>query len=514
VVAEPLILWALACHRQVPPDATVRRATPTEAREPHHAARARYLNALYLSSQGHYEQAEASVRVALLFDPGSGWLHLDYGRWLLDLGAWTYAESHLLAARDYGLGALAGEPLVRLYTDSGRPQAALEAAVRWADEPLSAGQAERALALVAVGRVDLALPDALAALQHSPADQAMRRILVMSAHETNRWWTALQALDRAAQSLPDDQAAWRDLALAASEAGHEPLCDRATARWFVLDAEAAVLERSRSVLRRKKVEQAASLHARLLGDEPEVVVVRAGLASLLGRHAEARADLEAALERAPSDRDLRLRLADVSAAAGDGEAALAALGSVVGLSAHALARLEAWALHEAYGVEAALAHLEGHPQGGHPSVLTMRGGLLLEAGRVVDAVDLLKVASARRPEVVSLRVRLAEALLELGDLERAAKEAQVALTAEPGRVDALLLLAGLDLDAGGGSTWAGPLTEAVEAHPGNAWLVAALARAHYQGGDAAEAAIWARAARVLSDDEVLLASLPPILETP
>ncbi len=79
-------------------------------------------------------------------------------------------------------------------------------------------------------------------------------------------------------------------------------------------------------------------------------------------------------------------------------------------------------------------------------------------------------------------------------------------------MDALLVLAGLDLEAGGGGSWVGPLTEAVERAPGDAWLVAALARAHYQGGDAAEAAAWARAARVLSDDEAVLASLAAIPE--
>ena len=378
---EPLILWALACHRQVPPDATVRRAPTSEQRDPHHAARARYLHALYLSSQGRYDQAEASLRVAMLFDPGSPALHVNYGRWLVDLGAWTWAETHLLAARDAGAGAQVGEDLVRLYQATGRPDAAEEAALAWLEEPLELGHGERARALVDVGRAALAFDDAVRAVRDEPGVAAHRRFLIVAAAAAERWWTTLEVLAAVAEARPEDARAWADLAGAAAEAGHEPHADAGSAAWYALAPEDALLPRARSVLRREAADEARPLFDALEGNhQREAVLARAGLGGLLGESGVV-GELEAALVELPGDRELSLRLAEVHVQLDQLDEALAALEAAGGLSAHALARLEAWTISEIRGPADAIAHLEGHPQSGHPSVLTMRGGLLLDAGR-------------------------------------------------------------------------------------------------------------------------------------
>jgi tetratricopeptide (TPR) repeat protein len=132
--------------------------------------------------------------------------------------------------------------------------------------------------------------------------------------------------------------------------------------------------------------------------------LRARVAQREGRSDDALADLHRALEHAPGDRQLLLEVAEIHRSLGRPQRALAALAT----------------LRETY------------PDGEVPAETLYLSGLAMAAlERPADAIDAYLAAADRGMAGANLLASLAEARLQMGDLEAAAHAAQEALAIEP-----------------------------------------------------------------------------------
>jgi tetratricopeptide (TPR) repeat protein len=138
--------------------------------------------------------------------------------------------------------------------------------------------------------------------------------------------------------------------------------------------------------------------------------LRARVAQREGRTDDALADLHRALEHAPGDRRLLLEVAEIHRSLGRPQRALAALAT----------------LRETY------------PDGEVPAEPLYLSGLALAAlGRPADAIDAYLAAADRGMAGANLPASLAEARLQMGDLDAASHAAQQALAIEPGHTAGL-----------------------------------------------------------------------------
>jgi tetratricopeptide (TPR) repeat protein len=138
--------------------------------------------------------------------------------------------------------------------------------------------------------------------------------------------------------------------------------------------------------------------------------LRARVALREGRPDDALADLHRALEHAPGDRRLLLEVAETHRLLGRPQRALAALA----------------ALRETY------------PDGEVPAETLYLSGLALSAlGRPADAIDAYLAAADRGMAGANFLASLAEARLQMGDLDAASHAAQQALAVAPGHATAL-----------------------------------------------------------------------------
>jgi len=482
-----------------------------------HEARKHYLTALALAESGALDEAERSLQRAALFDPRSPWMELGYGRFLVDLGQQERAEPHLQMAVERSVGRSSGHEaraaLIGLYVELARFDDARAALGGWSGDELGLHERHiRAGYRLQLGDAEGAMSDLAAWLTENPRDQAALTDYLRAAGRAGRWYSALAILQALAALEPESVALQRSLAQVAAHVDHEPLAAEAVASWDTLtdgrDVE-AVLERTRSALRREAADEAPTLLARLTALEgepgPDRSSLEAGLMALAGDEAGARAALEAALLRWPGDRVLALRLAEVEADAGAIGAASAAVGRAEGLTEGTRARIEARFLVHGGEPEAAIDRLSEALETGEPEVALALSGALVDAGRPEEAVALLEGILGRDdppPGVaVKLTWALAQALDSAGQGRDALDRALYALDLDADFRPAMAYLgrnhtdAGLLLDDA-----ARLLTLAIEETPADAGLMDALALVHYQSGNVQEALEWLKQAAALDPD--------------
>lgn len=146
----------------------------------------------------------------------------------------------------------------------------------------------------------------------------------------------------------------------------------------------------------------------------------------------------------------------------------------------------------------ALASLESLAQtrryGSSAWVYAMKGDCLLEANRAADARGAYREATKLEPYTAGLWTKLARAELAAGMATEAVRDAEKALSLDPGSLDATMVHGYALLRDGQGARAAAAMREAISTHPESATLWCLLGRAQQAGGDALSALVSYRKA--------------------
>ncbi len=293
-----------------------------------------------------------------------------------------------------------------------------------------------------------------------------------------------------------------DEARAAVEAGTRtspPLADAGYHRARILRAAG----RSAEALRALDVPEGGA-------NRPDALALHARLLVEVGRPAEGRAAIEAALRDLPDDYVLLGALVSVCGAQGDKEAVLAAVDRMAMLDPEARARTRARSLAGLGDVEGALTALRATGPA-QPESWIVGGTVLREAGRASEAVDWLAKGVDRFPRSAPLRAELGLAQAAADQAEAALLAMREALALDPAEPRAARFYArAVDLDGPADRLRQarGYVLAALERQPGDAELLATLGRVEYalhQPLRAVEA--WEEACRYARPDADLLARL-------
>jgi tetratricopeptide (TPR) repeat protein len=228
-------------------------------------------------------------------------------------------------------------------------------------------------------------------------------------------------------------------------------------------------------------------------DAPDVY---AGLLALTDGLAAALDALALAQAEAPRDRRLALRRAEVLAAAGQLDGALAALAAIPGLPPATLARLQAGTLAKSGDRDGALGLVV--PHGSDQAAARLQVRLLLELGRPAEALQIAESGLALWPDDPLLPVRRVLALEGVGRTPEALAVALGLAERHPEDVDLALVQSRLSPPSLAGIA---TLQRALEAHPAEPELWLELARSEWVSGSQ-EAARFAaqRAGQLLGRD--------------
>lgn len=392
--ARALIFLALAGCGSVlsqtrPPPLAATHAEPVVPAR----ARYHYLVARLAIEEERWPEAEAALRTALLHDPDSPWIWLSLadvargdgeeveerrrvqeavrfgpelhqtwsrlGRVSEAAGDTRTAIDAYREATDRGAGSEAWLPLCRMLVRREDPLAA--AAVRaWRATKVTDPEdlRERGRLLVKVGELAAAVPDLGEALIHDPTDARLLDELLTAVTGSGLYRQGLSRLAIVHQLVPrDTDVLLRSYHLAATAGDH------------VRAAEA--LE---------------ALDLLLGGHESQVKLWLADAYSALGRHAEARAELEAGARTAPPIADLPFHRARILRAEGRPAEALKAL-----------------------QVPAKGAN--------RPDAVALQARLFIDVGRAAQARDVLTTALLTLPDDYVILGALVSAHVALGDRE-------------------------------------------------------------------------------------------------
>ncbi len=428
--------------RVAPPPGLVRHQTEDVGASSQ--SRAAALRGELALARGDHRLAVAALGEAVLLDPGSAWLRRRLGRAFLERGELDLAREHLEEAtrRDPDCGScwldlarvvrFSGDQVgaasyyeraaetgggwrsraggIDVLLDLGgdeerrRAEALLDA---WPDPAPQQDHAlaERGRRAHALGRSEAAFSDLQRHLGRHPADPGALELFVALGRSLNRRWSTREALRRAVAASPGRELAPRLLTRWCQELGDRPGELRSLERISRLTGGSSSddLER-RIVLHRElgEVERADALLAELRQRDPRhprlselaswpaaAPVVSAGQAW------RARIETDGLTAAAQAARD---RLADTP---GDLWAQLVLVEeSLASVSSQDQVRRRDAGRY----VQAAL---EGHPI--DPWVLDIAARVLLQQGKVRDALVLLEDASRLHPNDPQLRQRLGEA---------------------------------------------------------------------------------------------------------
>jgi tetratricopeptide (TPR) repeat protein len=229
-------------------------------------------------------------------------------------------------------------------------------------------------------------------------------------------WPAAEAyFAEAIRAHPDDAAARRYYAdvLWRRGAQQQALLQAEEGLRLAGDDPASAVQVGEMNLTMGRIDEAGRLANAALDAQPSYSAawaLRARVALREGRSDDALADLHRALEHLPGDRRLLLEVAEIHRSLGRPQRALAALAT----------------LRDTY------------PDGEVPADTLYLSGLALAAlGRTADAVDAYLAAADRGADSANLMASLAEARLQMGDMDAAWRAAQQALEVEPAHAAAL-----------------------------------------------------------------------------
>jgi Flp pilus assembly protein TadD len=418
------------------------------------------------------EAADAAFGKALAFDIGDVWLLTDRGRAQLDCGNTTQGEANLRLAGQSGFGSAWGY-LAESSAAAGRTEDAHDAVVAWSQLDIPSDElAWRGRWRVLTGDAEGGLQDLVPGLVARPEDIAGMAALLQAATQLRRLQTAFAALSHAQSLRPTDRQLLGWLGDLAAEIGDEATalrCYQALDRLTGGIQDAVWRDLARVALRTQDPTLAHSLLARPASD----VSLRAGLLGLTGSIAQAEQVLGAALQAAPLDRTLALRLAQLRFAANDLDGALAAVAAIGGLTPSDQARLQAQYLARAGDRPGALQKLE--PFGETLAVVRLQVRLLLEEDQALQALGLADAGLVAWPGDLVLRERRVLALQDLDRGEEALAEALALLQEHPGSVAAVRVFAEHSEPS---SSLERVLWTSIEANPGEPelWLELALSR--------------------------------------
>jgi putative PEP-CTERM system TPR-repeat lipoprotein len=265
---------------------------------------------------------------------------------------------------------------------------------------------------------------------------------------------AVESLNRARRSAPDDLTVLSDLARAQAAAGrHETAIDLArTVQSKAPDRGLGSVLLGDIHAAGRDLPEAERAYRLALKAEPDSAAAATKLHALYlesGRGADAAALATSWFAAHPNDTALRLQIADRAAAAGRLKEAAQLYERILARDAAHVAATNnlAWVLGELNDPRAlALARRAAALAPANPDVLDTLGVLLLREGDVARGVETLAAARALAPERPDLRLHLARGLLKAERTE----EAKVELIALrdggefPGQAEAVALLASLD----------------------------------------------------------------------
>jgi tetratricopeptide (TPR) repeat protein len=230
-----------------------------------------------------------------------------------------------------------------------------------------------------------------------------------SAMDRGDWQAAEAYFTEAIRAHPDDAAARRYYAdvLWRRGAQQQALVQAEEGLRLAGDDPVSAVQVGEMNLTMGRLDEALRLANAALDLQPSCFAawaLRARVAQREGRSDDALADLHRALEHAPGDRQLLLEVAEIHRSLGRPQRALAALAT----------------LRETY------------PDGEVPAETLYLSGLAMAAlERPADAIDAYLAAADRGMAGANLLASLAEARLQMGDLEAASHAAQEALAIEP-----------------------------------------------------------------------------------
>ncbi len=411
----------------------------------HHRARNAYVKAHLQRAQGELEQAAESYQRALVFDPNSPVLVQELGELRAEQGKHEAAVALLERALELGAGDSARLSLCESVVTSGVGQVDL---ADWAPPPQSAWMWARCAHLL--------LPNA----DPEPALDAVAQTLTLSPHDTQAWDTAaslVHAHQRYATGL-----GWVEQALQANPWDRELLAHKAA-----LSVDPQGLERDLGA-RISALKQLDALGEPVLNELALATSRARGQASLLPRLEE------------PA-RSLQLLAMGEAAPLCESPASLSC-----GLSARCMV-----SYGQAQGGAEAMAFCEDeHPERRIALAMDWYPALWPQLRGVVDG-----------PAMTRAGVRFA---LAQGDPQAALAQLHALPESDPFHPG---LLGQVQLALGQDARQA--LREGHERMPGDPALVAALAQAHYQQGDAEKGARWAAKAAALGTPSTAPASESP-----
>lgn len=411
----------------------------------HHRARNAYVKAHLQRAQGELEQAAESYQRALVFDPNSPVLVQELGELRAEQGKHEAAVALLERAIELGAQDDARLSLCESVVASGVGQVDL---ADWTPPPQSAWMWARCAHLL--------LPNA----DPEPALSAVAQSLAHTPHNPQAWETAatlVHAHQRYATGLE-----WVELALRTNP------WDPALLTWkAALSVDPQGLERDLGA-RISALKQLDALGEPVLNELAQATSRARGQASLLPRLEE------------PA-RSLQLLAMGEAAPLCESPASLSC-----GLSARCMV-----SYGQAQGGAEAMAFCEDeHPERRIAQAMDWYPALWPELRGVVDG-----------PAMTRAGVRFA---LEQGDPQAALAQLHALPESDPYHPG---LLGEVELALGRDARQA--LREGHERLPGNAGLMAALAQAHYQQGDAEMGALWAARAAALGQPYTVPASESP-----
>jgi tetratricopeptide (TPR) repeat protein len=231
-----------------------------------------------------------------------------------------------------------------------------------------------------------------------------------SAMDRNDWQAAEACFAEAIRAHPDDAEARRCYAdvLWRSGAQQQALLQAEEGLRLAGDDPASAVQVGEMNLTMGRLDEAGRLANIALDAHPSCFAawaLRAHVAQREGRYEDALADLHRALEHAPGERGLLFEVAELHRLLGRPQRALAAL----------------------------VALRETYPDGEAPAETLYLSGLALAAlARPAEAIDAYLAAADRGKAGADLMASLAEARLQVGDLEAAAQAAQQTLAMDPG----------------------------------------------------------------------------------